>query len=180
MNPITGRDVRFLALAAGALWAICSPAVACVEGDVRGEALTTERDMGSLATGEEASVQVVGAGWFHAAEITKQGGSNDNTQVTIELDGVPVISTSFATLKDPWFQLQTQNIVAMVRTEGDTETMTLWYTPDLKFNTWVRLRIEVQEDGVESFKVRTVLSKALPHSHPNGQASTLLALPAFK
>jgi uncharacterized OB-fold protein len=83
-------------------------------------------------------------------------------------------------LKDPWMQLQTQYIVAMVRTEGDISTMSLWYTPDLKFNMQVRLRIEVQEDGVESFKVRTVLSKALPHSHPNGQPGALLALPAFK
>lgn len=156
-----------------------SAALACVEGDVRGESMTTERDMGALATGEEASVQIVGAGWFHAAEITKQGGSDDHTQITIELDGVPLISTAFATLKNPWMQLQTQYIVAAVRTEGETSTMSLWFTPDLKFNMQVRLLIEVQEDGVESFKVRTVLSKALPHSHPNGQGA-ILALPAFK
>ena len=52
MNPVGGRYVCFLALAAGALWAVCSCAVACVEGDVGGEAMTTERDKGSLATGE--------------------------------------------------------------------------------------------------------------------------------
>ena len=175
------RRLRFLVLV-GTIAASLGAAptvLACVEGDIRGESVTTERDMGALATGEEASVQIVGAGWFHAAEITKQGGSNDHTQITIDLDGVPLISTSFATLKDPWMQVQTQYIVAMVRTEGDVSMMSLWYTPDLKFNMQVRLRIEVQEDGVESFKVRTVLSKALPHSHPNGQGA-ILALPAFK
>jgi len=169
---------RLLALAFAGVWA--GPTLACVEGAPRGEAVTAERDLGGIAQGEEATVQAIGAGWFHAAEIVKRGGSNDQTSVTIELDGEPFISTSFAILKNAWMQLETANMIAKVCTAGDTSTMTIWYMPDLKFNTRVVLRIGVEEAGVEGVRTRTVLSRALPHSHPAGQGATVLALPAFK
>jgi hypothetical protein len=176
----TGRTGLLpLSLAAAMLLAPAA-ALPCVEGEVRGEAVNLERDAGALASGEEASMQVVGAGWFHAAEIVKKGGTSDNTSVTLELDGAPMMVTSFATLKNKWMQLQTTNIIATVRTVGDEDVMTLWYTPDLKFNTRVVVRIGVEEDGVADLRMRAVLSKPLPHSHPAGQAGTLAALPAFK
>jgi hypothetical protein len=156
-----------------------APAPACVEGDVRGEAVKVERSPGSMASGEEASMQVVGAGWFHAVEVVKKGGSSDNVSVTVELDGAPLMATSFATLKNKWMQLQTNNIIATVRTVGDEDVLTLWYTPDVKFNTHVAVRIMVEEQGVDDLRMRAVLSRALPHSHPNGTAA-LAALPAFK
>lgn len=154
--------------------------IACVEGEVRGEAISPERDAGAVAKGEEASMQIVGAGWFHAAEIVKKGGDNDQTWVVIELDGEPLMTTSFAILKNKWMQQQNANILATVRTEGDESVMTLWYTPDIKFNTHATVRISVDEPGVDNLHMRTVLSRALPHSHPAGQAGTLVALPAFK
>jgi len=174
------RFLRRTALAVAGACVAATPVLACVEGDVRGEAVTAERDLGGVAEGEEATVQVIGAGWFHAAEIVKQGGSSDQTSVTIELDGEPYISTSFANLKNSWMQLETRNIIANVRSTGDTSTMTIWYTPDLKFNTRVVLRIGVDEPGVESLRTRTVLSRALPHSHPASQGGQVLALPVFK
>jgi hypothetical protein len=152
---------------------------ACVEGDVRGEAVNVERNAGSMASGEEASMQVVGAGWFHAVEVIKKGRSTDHTSVTLELDGAPLMVTSFATLKNKWMQLQTNNIIATVRTVGDEDVLTLWYTPDLKFNTHVAVRIAVEEEGVEDLRMRAVLSRALPHSHPNGTGA-LAALKLFK
>jgi hypothetical protein len=171
----------FAAAATGAALLLASAsAVPCVEGEVRGEAVNLERDAGVLTSGEEASMQVVGAGWFHAAEIVKKGGTSDNTSVTLELDGQPMMVTSFATLKNKWMQLQTANIIATVRTAGDENVMTLWYTPDLKFNTRVVVRIGVEEEGVENLRMRAVLSKPLPHSHPAGQAGALASLPAFK
>ena len=48
------------------------------------------------------------------------------------------------------------------------------------FNTHAMVRIGVQEDGVDDLRLRAVLSRALPHSHPNGQAGALASLPAFK
>jgi hypothetical protein len=178
MKPCVARPL-VLAAAAAAL-AVSGAAPACVEGDVRGEALNVERAVGGLAHGEEAKLQVIGAGWFHAVEVVKKGRTTDQTSVTVELDGQPFMETTFAMLKNPWMQLQTSNIVANVRTVGDEEVLTLWYTPDIKFNTQVTVRIGVQEAGVDDVRMRAVLSRALPHSHPNGQAGALAALPAFK
>lgn len=154
------------------------PAIACVEGDLRGEAVTLEREVGATPQGETASMNILGMGYFHAAEIIKHGGSNDQTVVTLELDGQPMISASFATLKNQWNQLSNRSIVVKVRADGDTETMTIWYSPELRFRTFVSLRVEVQEDGVDSLRMKTVMNKPAPHEHPAGQLT--LALPAFK
>jgi len=162
------------------MWAAATVAVACVEGDLRGEAVTFEREVGATPEGDEASMNVLGAGWFRVASIEKHGGSSDQTYVTLELDGEPVISTSFASLKNPWMQLNTSFIVANVQTEGDTSTMTIWYSPELKFRVMVVLRVDVKENGVDSLRMRTVMNKPAPHEHPPGTAPTTLALPAFK
>ena len=178
------RDrAHLLALSVAALlWASAAVALACVEGDVRGDAVSVERDVGSTPAGENASVQILGAGWFSAAEIVKRGGSDDNTSVTIEIDGEPMITTSFATLKKPWMQLQTAYIVARVTQDGDTSTMSIWYRPELKFRAVLAVRVEVQENGVDSLRVRTVMNKPAPHEHIAGPQGTLSAsaLPAFK
>jgi hypothetical protein len=155
-----------------------APVLACVEGPLRGEAVTLEREVGATQPGETASMNILGMGYFHAVEIVKHGGMSDATSVTLELDGQPLITTSFATLKNKWNQLNNRSIVADVRTEGDTETMTIWYSPELPFRTFVSLRVEVQEEGVDSLQMRTVMNKPAPHEHPAGQLT--LALPAFK
>jgi hypothetical protein len=157
-----------------------APAMACVEGDLRGEAVTIERQVGTTASGEKTAVNVLGAGWFRAAEIVKEGGSSDQTSVTLEVDGEPVLSTSFAILKNAWMQLNTPFIVATVRTEGGTNTMTLWYSPELKFRAMLAVRVDVHEDGVEALRVRTVMNKPAPHEHIPGQPGTAVAMPAFR
>lgn len=177
------RAHRLLAqLVAASLWACAAVALACVEGDVRGEAVSVEREIGNTPSGEKAAVQILGAGWFSAAEIIKHGGSDDNTSVTIEIDGDPMITTSFATLKMPWMQLQTAYIVARVTQEGETSTMTIWYRPELKFRAVLAVRVEVDESGVDSLRVRTVMNKPAPHEHIAAAQGTLSAsaLPAFK
>jgi len=155
-------------------------ALAC--GEVfRGDMVTAEREIGATHSGEAASFHVLGAGWFHAAEIVKHGGSNDNTSVILELDGEPMITASFADLKNPWRQINTPYIVVNVRTVGDTSTMTIWYAPELKFSSMAALRVEVQEEGVSSLKMRTVMNKPAPHEHIAGQQiGNVAALPAFK
>jgi hypothetical protein len=167
------------ALAAVAAWAVSVAAIACVEGDVRGEAVTIEREVGTTASGEEAAIRILGAGWFRAAEVVKQGGSTDNTYVTLELDGEPMITISFARLKNQWSQLETPFIVAKVSTDGDTSRMTIWYSPELKFRGMATLRVEVGEDGVGSLRMRTVMNKPAPHEHLASQLG-IPGLPAFR
>lgn len=177
------RALRLLAQSVVAsLWACAAVALACVEGDVRGEAVSVQREIGSTPAGEKAAVQILGAGWFSAAEIVKRGGSDDNTSVTIEIDGEPMITTSFATLKQPWMQLQTAYIVVKVTQDGDTSTMSIWYRPELKFRAVLAVRVEVQENGVDSLRVRTVMNKPAPHEHIAGPQGALSAsaLPVFK
>jgi hypothetical protein len=167
-------------IAAVVLMTVASAAFAC--GEVfRGDMVTAEREVGATPLGEAASFHVLGAGWFHAAEIVKRGGSSDNTMVTLELDGEPIITASFADLKNPWREINTPMIIVNVRTAGDTSTMTFWYAPELKFRAMAALRVEVQEEGVESLKMRTVMNKPAPHEHIAGQQiGNTAALPAFK
>ncbi len=169
-----------LAVAAAVLWAGASVAMAC--GEIfRGEIVISERDMGATPPGEARNFHVIGAGWFRAVEIVKHGGTDDNTIVTLELDGEPMITTSFASLKNPWMQLETMLMGAKVRTEGDISTMTIWYSAELKFTNMAAVRIDVREEGVDGLKMRTVMNKPAPHEHIAGQGiGNTAALPAFK
>lgn len=168
------KPLAILYLLAGA-----STAWSCVEGDLRGDMVTAQRDAGPTAAGASTHFNIFGAGWFRAAEITKLGGKDDTTTVTLEIDGLEVFSTSFATLKNPWMQLNTTFIVANVRSEGDASIMTVWYSPELKFRVAANLRVEVEEDGVESIRFKTVMNKPAPHEHVPGSPGTV-AMPAFK
>ena len=170
------------ALAFTALLACAGQALACGEL-FKGEIVTAEREMGATAAGETRTYHVIGAGWFRAVEIVKRGGASDDTTVTLELDGEPMITTSFATLKNPWMQLDTPLMGAKVRTEGDTSTMTIWYSLELKFTSMAAVRIDVREEGVEDLRTRTVMNKPAPHEHLAGQAigtTAAVSLPAFK
>lgn len=165
-------------VAATVLCSLTAVAAACGDVDFRGDAVTIQRELGATPSGERAAIQVIGAGWFHAAQVVKQGGSNDDTTVTVELDGEQMFSSSFATLKNPWMQADSRYIVANVRTEGRTSTMTIWYSPELRFRGIMAVRVGVQEDGVESVRIRADMNKPAPHEQHIGQAA--VALPAFK
>jgi hypothetical protein len=175
MRPV----LRFLPFAMAAIL-LAGSAIACVEGDLRGEMVTAERLTGALPAGENTTFHLLGAGWFRAFEVVKHGGVSDNTTVTLELDGVEMITASFADLKKPWRQLSTAYLIANVRTEGDDSIMTIWYMPELKFRAMVALHVQVAEDGVDGVKMRTVMNKPAPHEHIPGQNPTTAALPAFR
>lgn len=177
-------NIRLLSNLLLPLAALGAPAGTFACGELlKGEMVSVERDLGATPTGDSRTHHVLGAGWFRAFEVTKRGGFSDDTAVTLELDGEPVISTTFAALKNPWMQLDTPMMGAKVRTEGDTSTMTVWYSQELKFRTMAAVRVDVREEGVEDLKMRTVMNKPAPHEHLAGQAfgtTAAVALPAFK
>jgi hypothetical protein len=178
---ISGTKRIAVSLTALLLSGLGGGAMACVEGDIRGEMVTAERTIRATGAGESATFHLLGAGWLRAAEIVKLGGDTDNTSVALEIDGEVVFDTSFAHLKNPMYQLNSPYIVANVKSEGRIDRMTIWYSPELKFRAMVLLRVGVEEDGVESVRMRTVMNKPAPHEHLPGQGSgTLAALPAFK
>ncbi len=164
--------------AALAMCAAPAAVLACVDGAPMGEAVTIQREVGTTAAGGRADFHVMGAGWFGAVEIVKQGGVSDDTKVIIELDGEAVFSTSFASLKKPWMQLGTPHLVAKAQGEGDTSSLTVWYSPGLKFRAILAVRVLVEEEGVRGMRMRAVMNKPGPHEDPPG--TTALALPAFK
>jgi hypothetical protein len=168
----------FLALA---LWFAAGPAAACVEGDLRGDVVIAEHDAGATPAGETASFHLLGAGWLRSAVITKVGGSDDATFVTLEVDGKDVFSTSFANLKNPMMQLNTPYIIANVKTTGNIERMTIWYSPEVKFRGMLLVRVDVREDGVDGVGMRMTMNKPAPHEHVAGKPGGILAsLPAFE
>jgi hypothetical protein len=176
MHPFLASLIVLPVLAASAA------ALACGEL-LKGEMITAQRDLGATPAGESRTYHVLGAGWFRAVEVVKQGGVSDDTAVTLELDGVPVISTTFAALKNPWMQLETPLMGARVRSEGDTSTLTVWYSQELKFTTVAAVRIEVREEGVADLRTRTVMNKPAPHEHIAGQSvgtTAAATLPAFR
>ena len=179
------RNLTYIArlgsLVAGLVFMAGAPqAVACGEV-LRGDMVTAEREVGATPSGDASTFHVLGAGWFHAAEIVKHGGTSGDTSVTLELDGEPIITASFADLKNPWMEINTPMMIVNVRTAGDTSTMTIWYAPELKFRAMAALRVEVREAGVESLKMRTVMNKPAPHEHIAGQQiGNTAALPAFR
>ena len=162
------------------VWALSSTlAIACVY-DLRGEALTIEQTAQSTSSGAEISMDRLGGGWFQAAEIVKEGGSTDETDVTLALDGQEMITTSFASLQNPWMQLDNAYMVANVRVEGNTRTMTIWYTPELRFMFLVSLHVDVHEKGVDSVRMRAVMNKAIHVAPLPGSPTANAAFPAFK
>jgi hypothetical protein len=174
------RRIAAAALAVGGFCAAPVPALACVDGAPKGEVVTIQREVGATEAGQQADFHVLGGGWFRATEIVKQGGASDDTAVIVELDGQEVFASSFASLKKPWMQLNTSFIVAKVEGEGDTSTMTIWYSPELKFRAILAVRVEVREEGVRGMHMRAVMNKPGPHEDPPGGAVTAVALPAFK
>jgi hypothetical protein len=172
---------RFQFFAAVLLFGFASSGVFACGEVLRGDMVTAERLVGPTASGEGASFHVLGAGWFHALEIVKRGGNSDDTVVTLELDGEPMITASFADLKNPMREVNTPMLILNVRATGETETMTIWYAPELKFRSMAAVRVEVQEQGVESIKMRAVMNAPAPHEHVAGQQiGNVAALPAFK
>jgi len=181
LTASTPQVLSFAAITVVAFLATSSvPVRACVEGDLRGDIVRLDKEVGETASGGRTSMQIVGAGWFRAATIVKDGGTTGQTLVTLELDGEPMITTSFSMLANPWYQLSTDSISASVRVDGARSTMTIWYSPELKFRALASVRVEVEEIGVERIVVRAIMNKPAPHEHVPGQPGTAVALPAFQ
>jgi len=185
-HSLSGRRTALLLLAASVMAAGTlfgsSAALACVE-DIRGEAVTIDHTALSTSPGDTIAMDRFGGGWFRAFEIVKEGGSSDETSVTLALDGEEMITTSFAVLKNPWMQLSTPYLVANVRTEGNKHTMTIWYTTELRFMYLVSLHVDVQEQGVHSVHMQAIVNKAIhiaPLPGMPGAPAVNAALPAFK
>ncbi len=176
---LTNRLLVLLVALAGSF--ASGAAIACVEGDLRGDVVTAEHEAGATPSGETATFHLIGAGWLRSAVITKRGGTDDSTMVSLEIDGQDVFKTTFSNLKNPMMQINTPFIVANVKTVDGVDRMTIWYSPEMKFRGMLLVRVDVKEDEVEDVRMRVIMNKPAPHEHVAGQPSGILAtLPAFK
>ena len=109
-----------------------------------------ERTQGLIAPapkGEHVLVELKGPGLFVAAAITKQGGANDLTFVSLDLDGKNVTNLSFAAAKNAG--LTQQNPYGIVCLQSDRlQTFTVGFPLPLHFDRKLKLSVIVNEDGV--------------------------------
>ena len=64
-----GRSVALLGARSDGGACRSTAAFACVKGDVRGETVSIEREVGTVPSGEEAEILILGASGFRAAEV---------------------------------------------------------------------------------------------------------------
>jgi hypothetical protein len=158
---------RAARIVAGLALAILPAAVAWPSDDdaFLGAPLVSARKLERPARGQETAVEHNGPGWLHSAQVVKQGGENGETYVAVELDGSVLYATSFGSLQQPWREVDNPYMLANVRRAGDTHTLTIWYTPPVRFRGQFGIRVEVREPGVETLYISAVHS--LPRDQPD-------------
>jgi hypothetical protein len=110
----------------------------------------TERTQGLISSpvaDDYKLVSLSGPGDFLAAEVVKQGGSNDLTFVSLDIDGRNVVNISFAALLN--LGLTHSNPYGLVLvSSGDPKTLTIGFPTPLRYRRSLVLSIAVREAGV--------------------------------
>jgi hypothetical protein len=97
--------------------------------------------------GDYSLVTLKGPGLFIAAQITKQGGSNDITFVSLDIDGRNVTNLSYAAAEN--FGLTQQNPYGIVLLKsGELKALTIGFPSPLRFKSELKPAVTVNEDGV--------------------------------
>jgi hypothetical protein len=110
-----------------------------------------ERTQGLRApapNGTHVLVSLEGEGVFLAAEVTKQGGTNDLTFVTLDIDGRNVTNLSFAAAANQG--LTEHNPYGLVLLEHTTlKTMAIGFPTPLRYARSLELGVVVNEPNVQ-------------------------------
>jgi len=92
-------------------------------------------------------VELQGPGLFLGAHVSKQGGTNDLTFVSLDIDGRNVTSLSFAAARN--LGLTQQNPYGIVLLESAAlQNFTIGFPTPLRFFTSLTLSVTVNEDDV--------------------------------
>jgi len=104
-------------------------------------------------------VTLVGPGKFVCAEISKQGGSNDVTFISLDIDGVNVVSVSIAALKN--WGLTANNPYGLVLLQSGTliKTLTIGFNSPLIYQKELKLKVDVKESGVVQIVANVIHGK---------------------
>lgn len=108
--------------------------------------------------GEHVLVNLNGPGVFIAAQLSKQGGNNDLTFVSLDIDGHNVVNISFAALNN--FGFNKSNPYGLVLTkQGALDNLTIGYPHLLSFTQSLKLSVNVREGGIVQLLANVIHGK---------------------
>jgi hypothetical protein len=93
-------------------------------------------------------VTLVGPGKFVSAEISKQGGATDLTFISLDIDGVNVVSVSIAALKNWGLTANNPYGLVLLESGAGVKTLTIGFNSPLVYQRELKLKVDVKESGV--------------------------------
>jgi hypothetical protein len=119
----------------------------------------TQGLVASPAPGDHDLVNLSGPGLFVGAQISKQGGANDLTFVSLDIDGRSVTNISFAAVRN--FGLTQQNPFGLVLLESASLlNLTIGFPTPLQFSRSLSLRVTVDEGEVVQILANVIHGRA--------------------
>jgi len=97
--------------------------------------------------GEHVLVSLEGPGIFLAAEVAKQGGTNDLTFVSLDIDGRNVTNLSFAAAENTGLTQQNPYGLVLLASAA-IKNLTIGFPVPLRFQKRLKLSVNVDEDDV--------------------------------
>lgn len=129
---------------------------------MNGDVVDPERTQGLKAPAPKGDYELVtlkGPGKFLSAEISKQGGSNDLTFVILDIDKKNVVNLSVAAAYNWGLTQHNPYGLVLLRPTSGIKTLTIGFPYPLRFNTELRLKVNVQEDNVVQIVANVIHSK---------------------
>jgi hypothetical protein len=109
-----------------------------------------ERTQGLRAPAPQAEYELIslkGPGVFVAAHVTKQGGTNGITFVSLDIDGRNVTSLSYAAAEN-WGFTQHNPYGVVLLQSASVQNLTIGFPTPLRFFSDLKLKVIVNEDDV--------------------------------
>jgi hypothetical protein len=132
------------------------------EAQVIVEPERTEGLLASPSMGQHNLVTLSGPGDFVSAEVVKQGGSNNLTFVSLDIDGKNIVSISFAALLNTGLTTGNPYGLVLVKSAGDPKTLTIGFPTPLRYKSKLTLAVTVKETGVVQVLANVSMGKR-PH-----------------
>ncbi len=128
-----------------------------------GGILSPQRTQGSVVNPAFVSIHnlviLTGPGKFICAEITKQGGSDDLTYISLDIDDVCVVSISIAELKNSGLTVNNPYGLFLLQSGGGLKTLTIGFNSPLIYQKELRLRANVEEKGINQIMANVIHGK---------------------
>ena len=106
--------------------------------------------------GDYELVTLKGPGKFLSAAISKQGGDTDLTVVELTIDGKYLVSLSIVAAKNLGLTQHNPYGLVLVESARAIKTLTIGFPYPLYFNSELKLKVSVEEEGVAQI-VATVI-----------------------